>query len=126
MEITAEISLDIIENLHKFAAEIILCNFVCVRVLCRTPQYKPYQSTPFLFSFRHLSVHTHPGRTNPPLVFFNERLIGGSDDLQKLEAEGKLDQMVKECMESPDPDFPPPCRKPDGIEFVKVGISLQC
>ena len=58
------------------------------------------------------------------MVFFNERLIGGSDDLQKLEAKGKLDQMIKECLESPDPDFPPPCRKPDGIEFVKVGHTV--
>ena len=58
------------------------------------------------------------------MVFFNERLIGGSDDLQKLEAEGKLDQMIKECLESPDPDFPPPSRKPEGIEFVKVGHTV--
>ena len=61
-----------------------------------------------------------PGRTSVPEIFFNDHLIGGSDDLQKLEDEGKLDHLLKECLEAPDPDFPPPCRKPEGTEFLKV------
>lgn len=67
-----------------------------------------------------------PGRTSVPEIFFNDHLIGGWDEIQKLEDEGKLDQLIKECLEAPDPDFPPPCRKPEGTEFLKVcgGVRL--
>lgn len=130
MEITAEISLDTIENPHKFAAEFrneMQYHVIsCASEFCVVPLNVNHISPLPSCSHSIISLYIHDsGKTNPPLVFFNERLIGGSEDLQQLEAEGKLDQMVKECLESPDPDFPPPCRKPDGIEFVKVSTSLQ-
>ena len=60
------------------------------------------------------------GRTKVPQIFFNEKLIGGSDSVQKLEDEGKLDQLIKETLEERDPAFPPPLRKPSGQEFLQV------
>ena len=52
------------------------------------------------------------GRTKVPWIFFNEKLIGGSDSLQKLEDEGRLDQLIREALNEHDPAFPPPLRKP--------------
>ena len=69
------------------------------------------------------------GRAKVPQIFFNEKLIGGSDALQKLEDEGKLDQLIKEALEDCDPTFPPPLRKPSGQEFLQVCLVLpldQC
>jgi len=60
------------------------------------------------------------GRTKVPQIFFNEKLIGGSDALQKLEDEGKLDQLIRKALEERDPAFPPPLRKPSGEEFLQV------
>ena len=55
-----------------------------------------------------------------PEIFFNDRLIGGYDDLEKLEEEGKLDSLIRECLEGPTVDFPPAYRKPKSEEFLKV------
>ena len=60
------------------------------------------------------------GCTKVPQIFFNEKLIGGSDALQKLEDEGKLDQLIRKSLEERDPAFPPPLRKPSGEEFLQV------
>ena len=55
-----------------------------------------------------------------PEIFFNDRLIGGFEELEKLEQEGKLDSLIKECIEGPNVDFPPAYRKPKSEEFLKV------
>ena len=68
----------------------------------------------------HTFTHTHTGRTSFPEIFFNDRLIGGSDDLQRLEESGQLDQMLRECLDAPMPDFPPPLREPRSEEFLNV------
>lgn len=60
------------------------------------------------------------GRSSVPQVFFNDKLIGGYDALQKLEDKGELDQLIKKALEESDPAFPPPLRKPSGEEFLKV------
>ena len=64
-------------------------------------------------------------RTSVPEIF-NDHLIGGLDDLQKLEDEGKLDHLLKECLEAPISNFPPPCRTPEGTEFLEgVGHTIM-
>ena len=35
------------------------------------------------------------GRTSVPQIFFDDKLIGGSDDLVALEISGELDQMLQ-------------------------------
>jgi glutaredoxin 3 len=61
------------------------------------------------------------GKTSVPEVFFNSTLVGGADDLIKLEGEGKLEGMIKECLEAPDPTaFPPPLRTPNMEEYLQV------
>lgn len=35
------------------------------------------------------------GRRTVPQIFINEKHVGGFDDLQKLETEGKLDELLK-------------------------------
>lgn len=66
-----------------------------------------------------LFLLTNGGRTVPK-IFFNEKFIGGSSDLQALEDKGVLDGMLKEALEGPTPDFPPPLRKPESQEFLQV------
>ncbi len=62
------------------------------------------------------------GRTSVPEVFFNSELIGGLDDLAALEDSGRLDGLIKACLEGPpvSPDFPPQLRKPATEEFLQV------
>ena len=60
-----------------------------------------------------------------PEIFFNDRLIGGFEDLEKLEQEGKLDSLIKECIEGPSVDFPPAYRKPKSEEFLKVNENKK-
>ena len=55
-----------------------------------------------------------------PEIFFNDRLIGGLEELEQLDKEGKLDAQIQECLQGPDVDFPPPYRKPKSEEFLKV------
>lgn len=59
-----------------------------------------------------------------PEIFFNDRLIGGFDELEKLEQEGKLESQIRECLDGPSVDFPPPYRKPKSEEFLKVSLNL--
>ena len=48
-------------------------------------------------------------------------LVGGSDDLQALEDSGKLDALLKDCLEYVDTsNFPPELRKPKSEEYLKV------
>ena len=63
----------------------------------------------------------YAGRSSIPEIFFNDHLIGGYDELEKLDQEGKLDSLIRECLDSPSVDFPPPYRKPKSEEFLKVG-----
>ncbi len=60
------------------------------------------------------------GRTSAPQIFFNDQLIGGAEELDRLEQANQLDQMIKDCLEGADVDFPPPCRMPSSEEFLKV------
>ena len=60
------------------------------------------------------------GNAKVPQIFFNGQLIGGSDDLQRLEDEGQLEGMLKDALASPGADFPPPLKKPSGDEFLEV------
>ena len=60
------------------------------------------------------------GRSSVPEIFFNDRLIGGLEELEQLDKEGKLDAQIQECLQGPDVDFPPPYRKPKSEEFLKV------
>ena len=54
-------------------------------------------------------------------MFFNSALVGGADDLTRLDEEGKLDGMISDCLLAPDvPEFPPPFRKPKSEEYIKV------
>ena len=63
-----------------------------------------------------------PGKTSVPEVFFNSTLVGGADDLARLDGEGKLEGMIKECLEAADPaQFPPPLRTPKNEEYLQVG-----
>ena len=65
----------------------------------------------------------YSGGTNVPQVFFNSTLVGGADDLTRLDEEGKLDGMINDCLLSPNlPDFPPPFRKPKSEEYIQVSI----
>ena len=70
-----------------------------------------------------LFLLTNGGRTVPK-VFFNETFVGGSTDLEALEERGVLDGMLKEALEGPTPNFPPPLRKPKSDEFLQVSIQL--
>ena len=71
-----------------------------------------------------LFLLTNGGRTVPK-IFFNEKFIGGSSDLQALEEKGVLDGMLKETLERPTPDFPPPLRKPQSQECLQVRVQLS-
>lgn len=70
--------------------------------------------------WRNLLFLLTNGRSKVPQIFFNEKLIGGYDTLQKLEDEGELDQLIKKALVERDPAFPPPLRKPSGQEFLEV------
>ena len=65
------------------------------------------------------------GSAKVPQVFFNGKHIGGSDRLQQLEDEGRLEAMIKDVLSSPDIDFPPPLKKPSGDEFLEVSASVR-
>ncbi len=65
------------------------------------------------------------GRRTVPEVFFNDQLIGGWEHLEKLEQNGQLVPRIKECLEAPPVDFPPPLKKPTGEELVQVSYSDQ-
>ena len=66
-------------------------------------------------------THTVTGKTIVPEIFFNDRLIGGLEDLQRLKDKGQLEEMIKECLSSPTlSDFPPTLRRPASEEFLKV------
>lgn len=60
------------------------------------------------------------GKSSVPQVFFNGRLIGGAEELQRLEDEGRLDAMITACSDAPDADFPPPLRLPKPAEFLEL------
>ena len=62
---------------------------------------------------RWCQICIQPGRTSVPEIFFNDHLIGGSDDLQKLEDEGKLDHLLKECLDV------------QGREYLPIACSLE-
>ncbi len=70
----------------------------------------------------HPSLLASTGRSSVPEIFFNDRLIGGLEELEQLDKEGKLDAQIRECLQGPDVDFPPPYRKPKSEEFLKVVI----
>ena len=63
------------------------------------------------------------GKSSVPQVFFNGRLIGGAEELQRLEDEGRLDAMITACSDAPDADFPPPLRLPKPAEFLEVHLT---
>ena len=49
--------------------------------------------------------------------------------LEKLDKEGTLDAQIKECLQGPSVDFPPPYRKPKSEEFLTVsrrGCEMRC
>jgi glutaredoxin len=77
-------------------------------------------------SLRHqLTTHyIHVGRSSVPEVFFNRTLIGGLDELENLDQQGKLDGLITDCLSSPTVDFPPPFRRPEGKEFLKVHVYV--
>lgn len=60
-----------------------------------------------------------------PQLFFNGQLVGGWDDLNKLEEEGKLEAMLKEALSAPEVDFPPPLKKPSGEEFLQASLAYS-
>ena len=64
------------------------------------------------------------GRSSIPEIFFNQTLIGGVDELEKLDQQGKLDGLITDCLSGPIVDFPPPFRRPQGKEFLKVCIGM--
>ena len=45
-------------------------------------------------------THTVTGKMNVPEIFVNDHLIGGQEDLQRLEHKGQLEEMIKECLSS--------------------------
>ena len=57
-----------------------------------------------------------------PQVFFNSRHVGGSEEVEKMEREGVLGDLVRECLEggSGEGEFPPPLRTPSSEEFLQV------
>lgn len=59
-----------------------------------------------------------------PEIFFNQTLIGGLDELEKLDQLGKLDSLIADCLSGPPHDFPPPFRRPEGKEFLKVHVHV--
>ena len=65
------------------------------------------------------------GRSSVPEIFFNDRLIGGFEELEQLDKEGKLDAQIQECLQGPSVDFPPPYRKPKSEEFLKVSDKYR-
>ncbi len=44
---------------------------------------------------REAMIERAQGRTSVPQIFFDDKLIGGSDDLMALEVSGELDQMLQ-------------------------------
>lgn len=44
---------------------------------------------------RAAMIERAQGRTSVPQIFFDDKLIGGSDDLMALEISGELDQMLQ-------------------------------
>ena len=57
-----------------------------------------------------------------PQVFFNSRHVGGSEEVEKMEREGVLGDLVRECLEggSGEGEFPPPLRTPSSEELLQV------
>lgn len=47
-------------------------------------------------SKREEMLHLSGGRRTVPQIFINDKHIGGCDDLYQLDAEGKLDEMLKQ------------------------------
>jgi glutaredoxin 3 len=57
-------------------------------------------------AFEEIDIEAHPdaraemiarsGRRTVPQIFIGERHVGGCDDLMQLEAEGKLDPLLKQ------------------------------
>ena len=79
---------------------------------------------PYIFLYS-MFVHSRlrfasTGRSSVPEIFFNDRLIGGLEELEQLDKEGKLDAQIQECLQGPHVDFPPSYRKPKSEEFLKV------
>lgn len=74
--------------------------------LTQSPEWKPQL---FLLTGGQLTV---------PQVFFNEQYIGGANKLEQLDKEGKLEGMIKACLESG--DSPLELTTPKGSEFVEV------
>ena len=56
-----------------------------------------------------------------PQVFFNDKYIGGINQLEELSKQEKLNQMVKECIESE--SSPLQLRTPEASEFIQVHIN---
>ncbi len=56
-----------------------------------------------------------------PQVFFNEKHVGGFKQLEELEKQGKLDTMIKECLDSD--SSPLQLRTPQVSEFMQVLVS---
>ncbi len=73
---------------------------------------------------RNCSIFIKPffaiGRSSVPEVFLGDQLLGGYDEIQALEASGKLDTLLAECVEAP--HFPPPLRTPSNEEYLQVSI----
>ena len=69
--------------------------------------------------------HTIIGRSSFPKIFFNDRLIGGFDDLEELDRTGELDKQIQECLKGPNVEFPPAYRKPNSEEFLRVSIAQE-
>ena len=70
-------------------------------------------------------IMSSTGRSSVPEIFFNDRLIGGFEELEQLDKEGKLDAQIQECLQGPNVDFPPPYRKPKSEEFLKVSDQYR-
>ena len=67
------------------------------------------------------------GRTSVPQVFFNSRHVGGSEEVERMEREGVLGDLVRECLEggSGEGEFPPPLRRPSSEELLQV-VAIVC
>ena len=67
------------------------------------------------------------GRMSVPQVFFNSRHVGGSEEVEKMEREGVLGDLVRECLEggSGEGEFPPPLRTPSSEELLQVVVTFR-
>ena len=55
-----------------------------------------------------------------PEIFFNERCIGGLEELEELNKIGQLDTLIQDTISDPRVECLPQYRRPDSSEFLKV------